>query len=206
MADILKRCFDVTAACLGLLILAPPMAVIALLIGVTSPGPILYRGRRTGLQGKPFRICKFRTMVADAERKGGLSTAKNDPRITRIGGLLRRYKLDELPQLINVLKGEMSIVGPRPEMPEYTRLYTGEELLILTVRPGITDYASLRFVHLDDVLGADRADEVYENQVRPMKNLLRVEYVKTRSFGKDLTIILRTLSKLAGTALWNTRN
>lgn len=205
-ADILKRCFDIVAGALALLVLTPMLTVIALVVRRTSPGPVFYRGRRTGLGGRPFRIYKFRSMVVDAEQTGGLSTAKNDPRVTPIGRFLRRHKLDELPQLINVLKGDMSIVGPRPEMPEYTRLYSGEELLILSVRPGITDYASLQFVRLDEALGAVKADEVYETEVRPVKNRLRIRYVRTRSFWTDLSILFQTVSRLAGLPFWNMRN
>jgi lipopolysaccharide/colanic/teichoic acid biosynthesis glycosyltransferase len=137
-------------------------------------------------------------MVPNAEKLGGLSTAKDDPRVTKIGEFLRRYKLDELPQLMNVLKGEMSIVGPRPEMPEYTELYEGEEKLILSVRPGITDYASLEFIHLGEVLGNENPDQVYEQEVRPLKNALRVKYVKEQNFWGDIGIILKTLRKMFG--------
>jgi lipopolysaccharide/colanic/teichoic acid biosynthesis glycosyltransferase len=137
-------------------------------------------------------------MVPEAERLGGGSTAKDDPRVTRIGRFVRKYKLDELPQLLNVLRGEMSIVGPRPELPQYTRLYTGEEQLILTVLPGIADYASIEFIHLSEILGNDAPDQVYEEKVRPIKNALRVKYVKEQSFCGDLVIIFRTILKLVG--------
>lgn len=191
-----KWCFDVVFAVLALIVLAPVFLLIAILIKLDSEGPVFYRGIRTGQYGRPFRIFKFRTMIVDAERKGGGSTAKDDSRITRIGRFLRRHKLDELPQLLNVLKGEMSIVGPRPELPQYTDLYTDDEKLILTVRPGITDYASLEFINLGDVLGNDNPDRVYEERVRPIKNALRVKYVREQSFKGDLVIILRTLQKL----------
>lgn len=135
-------------------------------------------------------------MVQDAERLGGPSTGMEDPRITRLGRYLRKCKLDELPQLLNVLRGEMSIVGPRPEVPEYTRLYEGDEKLILTVLPGITDYASLQFIHLDEILGSKEPDRVYEEQVRPVKNALRVKYVKEWAFWKDIVIVGKTLVKL----------
>jgi lipopolysaccharide/colanic/teichoic acid biosynthesis glycosyltransferase len=191
-----KRVFDITGAIIGLLVLSPLMLVIAVLVKWDSPGPIIYAGIRSGRYGKPFSIYKFRTMVQDAERRGGLSTAQNDPRITRVGKILRKYKLDELPQLINILQGDMSFVGPRPEMPEYTRLYTKEEQLILTVRPGITDYASIEFVQLGKILGDADPDRVYEEQVRPIKNALRVKYVKEQSFWNDIRLILRTLSRI----------
>jgi lipopolysaccharide/colanic/teichoic acid biosynthesis glycosyltransferase len=191
-----KRFFDVMFAFVGLLILFPLLVIIALLVKSDSPGPILYRGVRTGWRGRPFRIFKFRTMVVDAEHLGGGSTAKDDRRITRIGRFLRKNKLDELPQLVNVLKGEMSIVGPRPELQRYTSLYSGDELLILSVRPGITDYASIEFARLGEVLGNEAPDQVYEEQVRPRKNALRVKYVKEQTYWGDIVIIFRTLAKV----------
>jgi len=189
-----KRAFDLLVAGTGLIVLAPLLLVIAIVVRLDSPGPVLYRGVRTGRGGIPFRILKFRTMVANAEQVGGGSTARNDPRITRAGGFLRRYKLDELPQVLNVLAGDMSVVGPRPELPQYTALYTGDERLILTVRPGITDLASMRFVNLGEVLGSDDADRVYEETVFAEKNRLRVRYVRERSFRLDLKIVLGTLA------------
>jgi lipopolysaccharide/colanic/teichoic acid biosynthesis glycosyltransferase len=193
-----KRVFDVLGALFGLIVLSPLLLLIAVGVKLGSRGPVFYRGVRAGRYGRPFKTFKFRTMVPDAERLGGLSTAKNDPRVTRVGRFLRKYKLDELPQLLNVLKGEMSIVGPRPEMPEYTSLYTGEEKLILTVRPGITDYASIEFSNLGEILGDEEPDRVYEEQIRPIKNALRVKYVKEQSFWVDIGIIFRTFGRLAG--------
>lgn len=198
MYEISKRLFDIVASSIALALLLPPFVVLALLIKLDSKGPVFYRALRAGRSDKPFKIFKFRTMVPDAESLGGMSTAQNDPRVTRLGGVLRRSKLDELPQLINVLAGNMSVVGPRPEMPAYTRLYQGEEKLILTVRPGITDYASLEFVQLGDVLGAEDADRVYEEKVRPIKNALRVRYVKERSMRVDFQLIFRTIFRIIG--------
>lgn len=191
-----KRCFDLAVSAVGLAFLAPLLFAIAVLIKWTSDGPVLYRGVRTGRFGKPFRMFKFRTMVADAERLGGPSTGKDDPRITAVGRVLRRRKLDELPQLINVLRGEMSVVGPRPEVPRYTAEYSDVEKIILTVRPGITDYASLEFADLGAVLGNDEPDKVYETRVKPVKNALRVRYVEERSFVGDLRIIVRTVLRV----------
>lgn len=172
-----------------------------------SPGPIFYRGVRTGLGGKPFLIYKFRTMVADAERRGGPSTAMNDPRLTPIGKVLRKYKLDEIPQLINILKGEMSFVGPRPQVAFYTSRYSEEEKAILRVRPGLTDYASIRFVHLDSFLGDENVDEKYQREVEPDKNRLRLYYAKNHSFWMDMDILFRTLISLFRIRrLWNTPN
>jgi lipopolysaccharide/colanic/teichoic acid biosynthesis glycosyltransferase len=192
----LKRAIDITGACVGLVLLTPLLLLLALLIKLDSSGPVFYRGLRAGWHGQPFRIFKFRTMVPDAERLGGGSTAKNDPRVTRIGRLLRRYKLDELPQLLNVIRGDMSLVGPRPELPQYAALYAGDEKLILTVRPGITDNASIEFIHLGNLLGDEDADLIYETQIRPRKNALRVQYVKTQSIAGDLHLIWRTLVRL----------
>jgi lipopolysaccharide/colanic/teichoic acid biosynthesis glycosyltransferase len=188
-----KRLFDLAVAIPSLVLLSPVLLVIGVLVKVDSRGPVLYRGVRSGRHGRPFRILKFRTMRPDAERVGGGSTAKNDGRVTRIGRVLRRFKLDELPQLVNVVVGDMSLVGPRPELPQYTREYSGDERLILTVRPGITDYASLEFSQLGEVLGNDDPDSVYETRVKPVKNALRVKYVRERSFLKDLRILARTL-------------
>lgn len=196
--EVIKRSLDICASLLGLVVLWPLYVGVAVLIRLDSPGPILYRPLRTGRAGKPFRVLKFRTMVPDAERLGGPSTGKNDPRVTRVGRVLRRYKVDELPQLVNVLRGEMSLVGPRPEVPQYTGLYSGEECLILTVPPGITDYASLKFANLDEVLGSEAPDRTYEEQVRPIKNALRVKYVKERSISGDIAIIGRTIAKILG--------
>lgn len=196
--DAVKRGFDFTVAAVGLLVLSPLLAVIAVVIKLTSEGPVIYRGTRSGLGGKEFAIYKFRSMVDDAEKLGGMSTGKNDPRVTPVGSVLRRYKLDELPQLLNVFKGEMSLVGPRPEMPAYTKLYSEKERVILTVRPGITDFASLEFIRLDEALGSENPDLVYETRVRPLKNALRVKYVETRSLWVHLKLIMRTLARLIG--------
>ena len=193
-----KRLFDIASSTIGLIVLSPALALIAISIGISSPGPIFYRGVRTGRYGKPFRILKFRTMVVDAEKLGGPSTGKDDPRVTRIGRFLRRHKLDELPNLVCVLRGQMSIVGPRPEVPEYTRLYEGEEELILSIRPGITDLSSLRFIDLAEQIGSDNIDRNFESRVLPVKNQLRVKYVREWSFGSDMKIVGSTLLRLLG--------
>ncbi len=140
-------------------------------------------------------------MVVDAEKIGGGTTALKDPRITRIGNFLRRYKLDELPQVLNVIKGDMSIVGPRPELAQYTNLYKGEELIILSVRPGITDYSSMKFIALDEAVGAGNADRAFEETVLAKKNELRVKYVKEHTFFGDLKLILQTLCLIFKKAL-----
>lgn len=193
-----KRGFDISLSSVALVVLSPLLLLIAIGIKLTSPGPIFYRGVRTGRFGKPFRILKFRTMVVDAATLGGPSTGKDDPRVTRFGRFLRQFKLDELPNLVCVLRGQMSIVGPRPEVPEYTKLYSGEERLILKVRPGITDFSSIQFINLAEHIGATNADEMFETKVLPIKNALRVKYVKEWSFWSDLKIIARTLVSLLG--------
>jgi len=191
-----KRIIDVVGASLGLLLMLPFFAVIGAAILLTSEGPVFYRGWRIGRNGKPFRIYKFRTMVVDAERLGGPSTALNDFRITPIGRFLRKFKLDEIPQFINVLMGEMSLVGPRPQVERYTKLYKGEEAIILSVRPGLTDYASIQFIDMDSTLGDGDVDRKYLDEVEPRKNMLRIQYVKEQSFFTDMKILLKTLSKL----------
>jgi len=143
MYPLLKYLFDKIFSCLGICIFVPLFLVLSILIKFEDTGPVFYRGLRIGRNGQPFRVFKFRTMVLNAENQGASSTSDDDPRITRIGRFLRKYKLDEFPQLINVLKGEMSFVGPRPEVKKFTDLYTEEEKVILTVRPGITDWASM---------------------------------------------------------------
>jgi lipopolysaccharide/colanic/teichoic acid biosynthesis glycosyltransferase len=192
----LKRAFDVVVSGLGLVTIAPLLLVIAALIKLDSPGPVFYRGERVGLFGRKFRIWKFRSMVPDAEARGSTATAHRDPRITRVGRLLRRHKLDELPQLLNVLVGEMSLVGPRPEVEEHTSVYTDEEKAILGVRPGITDYSSLRFIDLNELLGTEDPNRVFIEKYREEKNQLRLQYVRNQSFGEDLRIIARTLARI----------
>lgn len=193
-----KRAMDVTLSLLSLIICFPPMALIAVLIKKDDRGPVLYRGVRIGRFGKPFYVMKFRSLVVDAERRGGSSTADDDPRITKIGRFLRKYKLDELPQLFNVLRGEMSFVGPRPEVKHYVEMYTKEEKAILSVRPGITDWASL-WNSDEGALLAGQADpeRVYLEQIRPEKIRLQLKYIRERSIGTDFKIIMLTLNELA---------
>jgi lipopolysaccharide/colanic/teichoic acid biosynthesis glycosyltransferase len=181
----------------GLIILSPLFLIIAILIKLDSEGPVFYRGERIGKDGKPFRIFKFRTMVKDAEKLGGPSTSVDDPRLTKFGKFLRKYKLDELPQLINVLKGEMSLVGPRPEVPEEVATYSEKEKEILKVKPGMTDFASLWDFHEEEILkGSKDPHQTYREKIKPMKLKLALEYVEKRSFFTDLKIIFLTIKKL----------
>lgn len=191
-----KRLFDVLFSALGLLVLAPFLLLLAAAIRLDSPGPVFYRGVRVGMGGKPFRIFKFRSMVADAESKGASSTSGTDPRVTRTGRFIRRYKLDEFSQLINVLLGDMSLVGPRPEVPKFVDRYTDEEKVILTVRPGVTDWASIKYHNEGEIIessGIADADEAYERLIRPGKLLLQMKYVRERTMWIDLKIILCTI-------------
>jgi len=192
MSEHLKRAFDVLVAALGLLALAPVLLFLSLLVKLSSPGPVFYRGVRAGRYGRPFRIFKFRSMVADGETRGGTTTGKDDPRITAVGRILRKYKLDELPQLLNLLLGDMSLVGPRPEVLEYANQYSAEQRRILNVRPGITDLACLEFSDLQECLGADDPDRAYRERILPRKNQLRLKYVDERDFWMDLTILAKT--------------
>lgn len=194
MYPFLKRLFDVVFSLIGLVLLSPVLLVIALAIRLGSPGPALYRGERVGQGGKLFKMLKFRTMVVNADKLGASSTPDDDPRITRVGRFLRAYKLDELPQLLNVLKGEMSFVGPRPQVCWAVDQYTPEERLVLSVPPGITDYASLHFPNEGELLKGSRdPDKDYLEKIHPEKMRLSLEYVRTRSFWGDFAIILRTL-------------
>lgn len=190
-----KRCIDVVSALIGLVVLSPLLFGIAIAVKLSSPGPVFYRGVRTGLHRRIFRIYKFRSMLVGAD-KGAGTTSKSDSRITVVGTVLRRYKLDELPQLLNVLVGDMSLVGPRPELPRYTEQYREEELLILTVKPGITDYASIEYSNLNDLISDEDPDRVFEEQILVNKNRLRVKYVKERGLVLDFYLILATLTKL----------
>jgi lipopolysaccharide/colanic/teichoic acid biosynthesis glycosyltransferase len=189
--------FDIVSALLGLIVLSPLFLMMALLIAATSPGPIFFRQERIGQGFRPFQIYKFRTMVAGAPGMGAAITAPNDVRITPVGRLLRASKMDELPQLINVLKGEMSLVGPRPEVRKYVDLYTQAEREILSIRPGITDWASIHFRH-EEVPPSQSGDidAAYVQQILPRKLPLQLRYVHEHGFGTDLQIIAATLRVL----------
>lgn len=192
----LKRVIDILLSFCSLLLLWPVILAVALAIRLSSPGPVFYRGVRAGLFGRPFRILKFRTMVQDAEKLGGPTTGTNDERVTKIGSLLRKTKLDEIPQLFNVLTGEMSLVGPRPEVMEYTALYNDEEKIILSMRPGITDYASIEFANLDDLVGSADPDKYFREHIMPRKTQLRVKYVREWSLWGDFKILWRTFARV----------
>lgn len=199
-----KRLFDILLSFIGLFIFTPILLLMAFLIKIEDRGPVFYRGVRVGRHGKSFRIFKFRTMVINAEKMGGPSTPADDPRITRIGRYIRKFNLDELPQFINVLKGEMSIVGPRPEVPQYVEMFTEEEKKILNVRPGITDWASIWNPDEGAVLaGSDDPEKVYLEKIRPEKIRLQLEYVRDHSVWVDFKIMFTTVKVHLFDALMN---
>jgi len=193
----MTRLCEVALSAFALLILAPVFVLVGLLIKLDSPGPVFFRQARVGRYGRPFRIFKFRSMVVDADRLGGSSTPADDRRITRIGEWIRRLNLDELPQFLNVLKGDMSIVGPRPEVPQYVALFSEAEMPILSVRPGMTDWATLWNIDEGAVLaGAEDPERVYLERIRPEKIRLQLEYVKRRTIWVDVVILIQTVMAL----------
>ncbi len=192
--DGLKRAFDLTCAALGLAVLSPVLLVVALLVRLSSPGPVLFRQERVGLGGETFEILKFRTMYVGAERRGPQLTIGADPRVTPVGEVLRAWKLDELPQLINVVRGEMSLVGPRPEVPRYVALYTPAQRRVLSVRPGITDPASVAFRSESELMAQhEDPEELYVETIMPEKLRLNLEYLEGRTLLSDVGVILGTL-------------
>jgi len=192
--------FDMVFSLFGLLVLSPIMIPLVVIIKLSSKGPILYKGIRVGKDGKLFKMLKFRTMVINAELIGGPSSSDDDPRITKIGKKIRRYKLDELPQLFNILTGTMSFVGPRPEVPSEVGTYSEEEKRILLVRPGITDWASLTFHNEGEILkGSVDPHRTYRERIRPGKLKLALKYVDKRSFLTDMKIIFETVATLIKT-------
>lgn len=192
LESIFKRSFDIAISLVSLPLLFPVFLVVAIMVRLDTEGPAFYRSPRVGRNGNLFPMWKFRTMQLHSQRFG-ITTGKNDPRVTRVGKFLRKYKIDELPQLINVLKGDMSLVGPRPDFVEHTSLYRGDERLILSVRPGITDYASIRFHNLADLVGSEDPHRVFVEKLRDEKNRLRLAYVKRQSLREDFRILFLTL-------------
>lgn len=193
----LKRIFDILASFFGIIILLPLFIIIILLMIVTSGFPIFYLQTRVGKNGKDFQLFKFRTMHLNADKKGLLTVGGKDPRVTNIGYYLRKYKLDELPQLFNVLFGTMSLVGPRPEVRKYVDLYSDEQRKVLSVRPGITDFASLEFINENDLLAkSNNPEQTYINEIMPTKLALNARYIKQQGVLTDLKIILSTVLKI----------
>ncbi len=189
----MKRIFDIVLSLVGIIILLPVFAIISLFIALDSKGGILYRQERSGKGGRIFKVLKFRTMRPDSFSKGALTVGSRDSRITNIGFYLRKYKLDELPQLFNVLKGDMSFVGPRPEVKKYTDLYDQRQIRVLSVRPGITDYASIRFRNENDLLAeSSDPEKLYIDKIMPEKLDLNLKYIDDNNIFKDVKIIFDT--------------
>lgn len=192
----IKRVLDMLVSGAAILILWPMYLLIGAAVALETGFPVFYRAPRGGYKGKDFCICKFRTMVQNADKIGGGTTALNDSRITKVGNFLRKTKLDEIPQLGQVFLGKMSLIGPRPELLKYVEQYEGDELQILQVRPGITDYSSIEFINLDEIVGGENADEMYEKYVLKRKNELRIKYAQTVSFKTDVKLLFLTAWKV----------
>ncbi len=193
----LKRIFDIFFSLIGLILLLLPFLLIALFIFIDSKGGIFYKQNRVGKGGVDFKLLKFRSMRANADKVSLLTVGKKDNRITKIGYTLRKYKIDELPQLINVLLGKMSLVGPRPEVRRYVDMYTPEQMQVLSVKPGITDYASIEYSNENELLGnAENPEEVYINVIMPSKLKLNLKYIAEQGILTDLKIIVNTIKKI----------
>ena len=189
----MKRLFDIIFALVMLLLFSPLFVVLACWVSIDSRGGVFFGQERVGLNGKPFKLWKFRTMKPHSEKGGQLTVGASDSRITRAGYYLRKFKVDELPQLWNVVLGDMSVVGPRPEVPRYVALYSPEQRKVLSIRPGITDYASLRYFEESDILAKSASpEETYIQEIMPTKLALNLEYVHKHSFAGDLAIIVKT--------------
>jgi lipopolysaccharide/colanic/teichoic acid biosynthesis glycosyltransferase len=196
MYSVVKRLLDILSSLMVLIVLLPFLLVIAILILSDSKGGIFYKQERIGKNQKPFYLYKFRSMRPESD-KGSKITIGSDPRITKIGAFIRQFKIDELPQLINIVKGEMSVVGPRPEVKQYVQLYTEKQLRVLTVKPGLTDFASIQFFNEQEILGkAEDPQKKYIEEVMPQKLELNLHYIEQASFKTDVTVIFRTLLKI----------
>jgi lipopolysaccharide/colanic/teichoic acid biosynthesis glycosyltransferase len=189
----LKRAFDVLASGIGLVLLSPVFIFIAIAVRLDSKGPTFYRAQRVGQHGKDFHLYKFRTMIVEADQKGPGITRAQDNRVTAVGRVLRRTKLDELPQLMNVLRGDMSLVGPRPEDPRYVELYTPEQRVILQYRAGITSMASVTYRNEEQALAGDDWEQTYIDEIMPAKLAIDLEYSQRATLLTDIWLILRTI-------------
>ena len=193
----MKRIFDIFCSFFGLLVLSPLLLIVALLVVTTSRGGVFYRQVRVGKDFRNFKILKFRSMRPDSDKKGLLTVGSKDNRVTKVGYFIRKYKIDELPQLINVLVGDMSFVGPRPEVPKYVEMYNEEQRKVLSVRPGITDYASIEYRNENDILAkSDNPEQTYIDEVMPAKLKLNLRYISEMSLKTDLKIIFGTIFKI----------
>ena len=193
---VIKRIIDFCIALVFIVVLSPVLLIVAAAVVIETGFPVLYRPQRGGYKNKTFRICKFRSMVKDADKIGGGTTALNDSRITKVGAVLRKTKLDEIAQLFNVFNGTMAFVGPRPELLQYTNNYNTLEKNILNVRPGITDFSSVALINLDEIVGSQNADEMYEKYVLKKKNQLRLKYVSQVSFVTDCKLFFNTVYRV----------
>lgn len=192
-----KRLFDIVFSALGIIILSPLFLLLWFAVKLESRGPVFFMQTRVGKNNIDFKLYKFRSMFLGSESHGQLTVGMRDPRITKIGFTLRKYKLDELPQLLNVLKGDMSLVGPRPEVRKYVNMYTPEQLNVLDVTPGITDYASIQFINENDLLAnAQNPEEYYISHIMPKKLEMNLEYIKSNQPFKDISLILKTIYKI----------
>lgn len=191
------RFFDFFFTVLGLIILSPLFLIVAIWIKLDSSGPVFYKQTRVGRNNKDFKLLKFRSMVTDADKKGLITVGGRDPRVTKSGYLIRKYKLDELPQLLNVLIGDMSLVGPRPEVRKYVDLYNETQRKVLSVKPGITDYASIEYIDENEILGrAENPEKVYIEHIMPEKIKYNMKYIQNRSVKEYFKIIFLTIGKI----------
>ncbi|MEX2380127.1 MAG: sugar transferase [Vicingaceae bacterium] len=193
----MKRLFDILSSLTVLLLLSPLMLLLALAIVLDSKGGVFYKQKRIGKDGRPFMLYKFRSMRSGSDKKSLITVGNNDNRTTPVGRFIRKYKLDELPQLINILRNEMSVVGPRPEVEKYVKLYNPEQRKVLSVKPGLTDLASLAYINENEILGqAENPEKTYVEEIMPAKLKLNLEYIEKQSFWFDLKVIAMTLKKI----------
>ncbi|MDC0313679.1 sugar transferase [Flavobacteriales bacterium] len=193
----MKRTFDIISSLVTLTIGLPFFILIASLIVIDSKGGIFFIQQRVGKDNKDFELFKFRTMRSNSEKAGQITVGGKDPRITKIGYLLRKFKLDEFPQLLNVIKGDMSIIGPRPEVRRYVDMYSKEQLKVLSVRPGLSDFASIEYINENELLGkSDNPEKTYIEEIMPVKLQLNLKYIEQKSFGTDIKLIFKTIRKI----------
>mgnify|MGYP006118802935 FL=1 len=193
----MKRTFDIISSIVTLIIGLPFFILIAFLIGIDSKGGVFFIQQRVGKDNKDFELFKFRTMRSESEKAGQITVGGKDPRITKIGYFLRKFKLDEFPQLLNVIKGDMSIIGPRPEVRRYVDMYSKEQLKVLSVRPGLSDFASIEYINENELLGkSDNPEKTYIEEIMPAKLQLNLKYIEQKSFSTDIKLIFKTIGKI----------
>jgi lipopolysaccharide/colanic/teichoic acid biosynthesis glycosyltransferase len=193
----LKRTFDIISSLVVLTIGLPFFILIAFLIGIDSKGGVFFIQQRVGKDNRNFGLFKFRTMRSDSEKAGQITVGGKDPRITKIGYFLRKFKLDEFPQLLNVIKGDMSIIGPRPEVRRYVDMYSKEQLKVLSVRPGLSDFASIEYINENELLGkSENPEKTYIEEIIPAKLQLNLKYIEQKSFSTDIKLIFKTIGKI----------